>query len=92
MFLVLQTLNWLELVSQNLTAASNLYGFTFYVLTALHAGHVIGGLIPLWIVMRRAFAGRYSSFFYGGVKHVGMYWHFLDVVWVIIFVVLMVGS
>lgn len=92
LFLVLQSVNWWELMAQNLSAASNLYGFTFYILTGLHAAHVIGGLIPLGIVTRRASAGRYSSFFHGGVRHTGMYWHFLDAVWIIIFVTLLIGS
>ncbi|MEZ4648573.1 MAG: cytochrome c oxidase subunit 3 [Candidatus Eisenbacteria bacterium] len=91
-FLVLQTMNYMSLASANLTAKTNLYGFTFYMLTFLHAVHVIGGLIPLAIVTRRAFEGRYSSFYHPGVRYQAMYWHFLDLIWIFIFVVLMLGS
>lgn len=92
LFLVLQTLNYVGLAQSNLTAKTNLYGFTFYLLTGLHAAHVIGGLIPLAIVTRRARRGRYSSFFHPGVTYSAMYWHFLDGAWVVLFAVLLIGS
>lgn len=92
LFLVMQTLNYASLAAMNLTARTNLYGFTFYMMTFLHAVHVIGGLIPLGIVTRRAYDGRYSSFFHTGIRYQAMYWHFLDVIWLVIFVVLMLGS
>jgi heme/copper-type cytochrome/quinol oxidase subunit 3 len=92
LFLVMQGINYLGLAAMNLTARTNLYGFTFYMMTFLHAVHVIGGLIPLGIVCRRAYLGRYSSFFHPGIRYQAMYWHFLDLIWVVIFVVLMLGS
>ena len=61
----------------------------FYVFTALHALHVIGGLIPLGAVLRRAIKGGYSRNYYPGVRYCSIYWHFLDAVWLVIFVVLL---
>ncbi len=61
----------------------------FYVFTALHALHVIGGLIPLGVVLWRAMKGGYSRNYYPGVRYCSIYWHFLDVVWLAIFVVLL---
>ena len=92
LFLLMQIFNYLSLAAMNLTAKTNLYGFTFYMMTFLHAVHVIGGLIPLGIVTRRAHLGRYSSFFHPGIRYQAMYWHFLDLIWVVIFLVLMLGS
>ncbi|MCA9730301.1 MAG: heme-copper oxidase subunit III [Candidatus Eisenbacteria bacterium] len=92
LFLILQTVNYLILARENLTAATNLYGFTFYMLTGLHALHVIGGLIPLVVTLRRARVGRYTSFFHQGVRHVVLYWHFLDAVWIVVFACLLLGS
>ncbi|TAM48312.1 MAG: heme-copper oxidase subunit III [Acidobacteria bacterium] len=92
LFLVSQTLNWFALVAAHLTAKANLYGFTFYILTGLHAAHVVGGLIPLAVVTARAFRGRYSAEFHPGVEYCAIYWHFLDVVWVVMFAVLMLSS
>jgi cytochrome c oxidase subunit 3 len=91
-FLVSQTLNWFALVAANLTARTNLYGFTFFMLTGLHAAHVVGGLIPLGVVTARAFRGRYSSGFRPGVEYCAIYWHFLAVVWLVLFTFLELGA
>ena len=51
----------------------------------VHAAHVIGGLVQLVLVIRGAFAGRYDHEYFNPVKHTAIYWHFLDVVWLIMF-------
>ena len=91
-FLGIQGWAWSQLYALELTARSNLYGFTFFMLTGLHAAHVIGGLIPLTIVTTRAFLNRYSAEDHNGVAHVAMYWHFLDVVWIVLFAVLFLAA
>ncbi len=90
-FLLSQTLNWFALVAANLTAKTNLYGFTFYLLTGLHAAHVVGGLVPLAVVTARAFRGRYSAAAHAGVAYTAVYWHFLSAVWLVLFAILMVS-
>ena len=90
-FLLSQSLSWYGLVMANMTATTkNLYAFTFYMLTGLHAAHVIGGLIVLGIVTAKARRGRYGSGYHPGVLYAAMYWHFLDVVWVVLFGILLV--
>ncbi len=84
-FLVSQALNWAWLIAIQATASTGLYMFTFYLLTGLHGAHVLGGLVPLSVVTVRAFRGGYTPADHQGVKLVGMYWHFLDVVWLIMF-------
>lgn len=91
-FLVSQTLNWFALVAANLTAKTNLYGFTFYMLTGLHAAHVVGGVIPLAVVTARAWRGRYSAAFHPGVQYCAVYWHFLAAVWLVLFTVLVIAA
>ncbi len=92
-FLVSQTLNWAHLlVGQHLAAQSNLYGFTFYMLTGLHGLHVIGGLIPLGIATVRAIPRRPGRPSYDGVRYLSMYWHFLDGVWLVLFAVLLIAA
>ncbi len=91
-FLGVQGWAWSALYAAELTARSNLYGFTFFMLTGLHAAHVIGGLIPLGIVTTRAFLNRYSAEDHRGVELVSMYWHFLDAVWIVLFAVLFVAA
>ena len=89
-FLVSQGFNWAQLIPA-LPAQSSLYAFTFYLLTGLHGAHVLGGLIPLGIATVRAGRGRYLLN-YEGVRYVSMYWHFLDAVWIVMFVVLVVAG
>jgi cytochrome c oxidase subunit 3 len=91
-FVLAQVLNWFSLYGMNLTARSGLYGFTFYVLTSLHALHVVGGLVALALVTRRAFAGAYGPGAHAGVQYCSMYWHFLDVVWLVMFGLLVVAG
>jgi cytochrome c oxidase subunit 3 len=87
-FLVSQAVNWAWLISLQATASAGLYMFTFYMLTALHGLHVIGGLGLLVVVTAKAFVGRYSAGDHTGVRHAAMYWHFLDGVWLVMFVLL----
>ncbi len=88
LFLGAQAVNWFGLVAAEFTPRTNLYAFLFYMLTALHAAHVVGGLVPLAIVTGKSLAGRYGSGWHPGVTYMAMYWHFLDVVWLVLFVVL----
>jgi cytochrome c oxidase subunit 3 len=88
-FLVVQIGNWWGLVTADVgLRTKNLYAFTFFMLTGLHAAHVIGGLVPLVVVTARAARGRYGSGWHPGVRYSAMYWHFLDGVWIVLFTVL----
>ena len=92
-FLVVQGLNWWKMVAVDaVLATQSLYAFTFYMLTVLHAIHVVGGLIPLAVTTARARGGAYSWADHQGVRLMGMYWHFLGVVWVVLFVALLLSS
>jgi cytochrome c oxidase subunit III len=57
----------------------------FYSLTGLHGAHVIVGLGALLIVTIRAFRGHYSPEAHAGMEVPGIYWHFVDIMWVIVF-------
>jgi cytochrome c oxidase subunit 3 len=63
----------------------------FYVLSGLHGLHVIGGLIALLRTTIGAARGRYSPQEHAALQYAGWYWHFLDVVWLIIFILLMIA-
>lgn len=91
-FLVAQGVAWAELVAQNLAVSDNLYAWTFYVLTALHAAHVVGGLPPLAITARRASRCGYGPLDHRGITYCAMYWHFLDAAWVVLYATLWFGS
>jgi cytochrome c oxidase subunit 3 len=80
-FLGLQGLAWWQLLSASVEITDHLYAWTVYVLTALHALHVVGGIVPMAIVTWNAIRDRYTVENHRGVTYVGLYWHFLDVAW-----------
>jgi cytochrome c oxidase subunit III len=90
-FVLCQVENWLSMRAR-MPAHTTLYPFTFYFLTGLHAAHVLAGLVPLSLVTWRQRQGEYSSSRYDGFKFCVQYWHFLGVVWLILFAVLEFAS
>lgn len=92
LFLILQLLNWQSLRANSVTAQRDLYGFTFFLLTVLHAVHVVGGVAGLLRTTIKAYAGAYTPERHDGVVLMSMYWHFLDIVWIVLFAVLYVGN
>ncbi|MEO8085688.1 MAG: cytochrome c oxidase subunit 3 [Bacteroidota bacterium] len=60
-----------------------------YVITGLHVAHLIGGILALSVVLVKSLLGRYSSSNYNGVVVCSIYWHFLDALWIYLFLFLM---
>src|SRR3712207_979922 len=60
-------------------------GTIFYGLTGLHGAHVFIGLLLLLFVCIRAFRGHFSSAEHRGVEIPGIYWHFVDVMWIVVY-------
>lgn len=88
-FVLGQALNWRAMyAATTATEARTLYGFTFYMLTGLHAAHVIGGFVPLYIVRGKAKRREYSSSNHEGVKLCTQYWDYLFLVWLVLLGVL----
>ena len=87
-FLCLQvpSLSSLAQAHRELTAQQSIYVYALVVmLVILHGLHVIGGLIPLSITTVHALQGRYDGGDHQPVKLMGMYWHFLAIVWLVMF-------
>jgi cytochrome c oxidase subunit 3/cytochrome o ubiquinol oxidase subunit 3 len=79
---------WQHLIhDKGLTIQTNLFGTTFYSLVGLHASHVVVGLLALSIVMAFAIAGSVKKEHAERVHVLGLYWHFVDVVWIVVFTV-----
>ncbi|MCP3858488.1 MAG: heme-copper oxidase subunit III [Phycisphaeraceae bacterium] len=91
-FLAVQTFAWWDLIGRGMDFSRHLYAWTFYFLTGLHAVHVLGGVIPLWIVTRRVRRGDRSPSVRRGISYTAMYWHFLDVAWVVLYLTLVAGT
>lgn len=92
LFLAVQCLAWIELWRARATIDTGLYAWTFYVLTGLHALHVLGGLPPMAVVFRNSLEDRYTASDHGGLVRCAMYWHALDVIWLALYVTLWLGS
>ena len=70
----------------NLTLGSGIYGSTFYMLTGFHGAHVTIGAIILTVILFRAMAGHFSHENHFAFEAAAWYWHFVDVVWLGLFV------
>ena len=84
-FLVMQLIDYSLLGSEGLTLSSGQYGTTYYTLTGFHGAHVFGGVIMLSVVLYRGMAGQFSGKHYDAVEAASLYWHFVDVVWILLF-------
>ena len=72
------------------TIRDGVYGTTFYTLTGFHGAHVFAGLCYLFIVLVRASTGQFTRHSYAAVEGASLYWHFVDVVWIVLFLILYV--
>jgi cytochrome c oxidase subunit 3 len=90
LFLTLQTYEWLHLLHNGMTISNNpwgtsLFGATFYTLTGFHGLHVLAGVIYLSCIlvggMKKAALVTYND----RVEIAGLYWHFVDIVWIFVF-------
>ena len=87
-FLIGTAREWHRLIYENgLTISTNLFGTTYYSLVGLHAFHVTAGLVGLTLVMLLSFAGKVHQENAAPVDVFSLYWHFVDVVWVVVFTV-----
>ncbi len=64
-----------------------LYGATFYAMTGFHGAHVSIGVLCLIFVYIRALRGDYAADSLEGVEVIGLYWHFVDLVWILLFTI-----
>jgi heme/copper-type cytochrome/quinol oxidase subunit 3 len=70
-----------------LPSSAGLYGSTFYTMTGFHGFHVTMGVICMIYVTVKAFRGKYTVADHRGVEVIGLYWHFVDLVWIILFTI-----
>ena len=84
-FLSIQGYEYVELWHEGLTPTSNLFGSAFYTLTGFHGTHVLVGVIYLFGVLLKALFGGFGSKHYLPIELAGLYWHFVDLVWIVLF-------
>jgi cytochrome c oxidase subunit 1/cytochrome c oxidase subunit I+III len=84
-FLVGQGTEYLGLFNRGIGVATNLFATTFFTLTGFHGLHVTAGLFALMIVLGLALGGDFKKKPSTLLRSVGLYWHFVDVVWLAVF-------
>ncbi|MBX3026902.1 cytochrome c oxidase subunit 3 [bacterium] len=90
-FLLATALEWRGLIyGHHLTIWTNLFGTTYFSLVGFHAGHVTVGLLLLGLVLVLALRGAVRAADAERVEVLSWYWHFVDVVWVVVFTVVYV--
>jgi cytochrome c oxidase subunit 3 len=97
-FLVLQISGWMELANRGFTMANHTGVSFLYILSGLHILHTFGGIVALSITVAKVFRNKsyVDSFVYSvnppnqlNFKLIYIYWHFLDVLWLLIFLFLL---
>ena len=86
-FLSVQMIEYFKLFQEGLTINSNMFGTIFFTLTGFHGTHVFIGLLWLVGIIVQAFRGRFSATYSMSLEIFGLYWHFVDIVWIILFVI-----
>jgi cytochrome c oxidase subunit III len=75
-------IEWPSAIREGVSPSESAAGAIFFMMTGMHAFHVITGLIVLGIVMRKGARGYYTEEKHWGVEAAAVYWHFVDVVWI----------
>ncbi len=89
-FLGIQVYEYQHLVHQGITLTNfvhgnNLFGSTFYLVTGFHGLHVFSGVVYLICQYKLALEGHYDNGEYNNLEILGLFWHFVDLVWILVF-------
>lgn len=86
-FLFGQGREYLSLLNSHISVSSSIFGTSFFTLTGFHGLHVFVGLIVIGIVTCLAFLGDYDGKKSSVISAAGIYWHFVDIVWAFVFLI-----
>lgn len=92
LFIVFQFLGWSELINQKIFFAgkqSNAAGSFLYAITGLHLFHLIAGIFTLFVVIYKSFKNKYTAGKILGLQLAAIFWHFLDILWIFLFIFLL---
>ncbi len=81
LFAALHIREWFELFARKITISSGVFGQSFFTVTGLHLLHVIGGVMAMFVVAALYSRDRLTP---GHVETMGLYWHFVDLVWMFV--------
>jgi heme/copper-type cytochrome/quinol oxidase subunit 3 len=84
-FLSIQAVEYWKLLHENFNPHVSLFGSVFFTTTGFHGFHVFCGVICIAFVTGKAFLGKYTQARHQGIETIGLYWHFVDLVWIVLF-------
>ena len=84
-FLGIKYVEWTEDFSRGLFPGTNMFFSLYFMMTGLHGLHVLAGICVLIVVLVMSFRGRFSEQYATPVEISGLYWHFVDLVWIYLF-------
>ena len=84
-FLAGQCYEYTHLVEHGITLGSSNFAATFFCTTGFHGCHVLGGVILLGTALARVSSGQITKYQSNFIENVGLYWHFVDLVWILVF-------
>jgi len=76
------------LADEGISLNGSIFGSLFFTMTGFHGAHVLGGVIGIGIILSRGMTGQFSARNHVAVEAVSAYWHFVDVVWIFLFLTL----
>ena len=86
-FVAIQGYEYYELYHHGVRPDVNLFGSCFYAMTGFHGLHVFVGVVAMAWVSLMGLAGKFNPKYYAPVELTGLYWHFVDLVWIILFAI-----
>ena len=87
-FLVVKAFEWTHEIESGFTITSNLFWSFYYTAAGLHAAHVVAGMVIMLIVAASAAKNQHLN----RVENIGIYWHFVDLVWIFLFPLLYIAK
>jgi heme/copper-type cytochrome/quinol oxidase subunit 3 len=87
-FLSIQAVEYWKLLHENFNPHVSLFGSVFFTTTGFHGFHVFCGVICIAFVTGKAFLGKYTQARHQGIETIGLYWHFVDLVWIVLFTII----
>jgi heme/copper-type cytochrome/quinol oxidase subunit 3 len=89
-FLFGQGKEYLKLLNSHVSISSSMFGTSFFTLTGFHGLHVFAGLVVISIITCLTFLGDYETKKSTVFSSIGIYWHFVDIVWLVVFLIVYV--
>ncbi len=87
LFVGIQVYEYMQLYGHGMTPYGNIFGGCFYVMTGFHGAHVTAGVIAMAALTGMGLRGKFDEKNFAVVENVGLYWHFVDLVWIILFAI-----